>query len=74
MARKLFESDPAVDELLDRYSKEAGIKIGKAINQAVYNEFLPRASQLWYYKHAVIYYYGAFIFAYKKEDAETSPS
>ena len=45
MARKLFESDPAVDELLDRYSKEAGIKIGKAINQAVYNEFLPRASQ-----------------------------
>lgn len=45
MARKLFESDQAVDELLDRYSKEAGVKIGKAINQAVYNEFLPRESQ-----------------------------
>lgn len=46
MARKLFESDAAVDELLERYSKENGIKIGKAINQAVYNEFLPREAQV----------------------------
>lgn len=29
MARKLFESEADVDELLDRYSKENGVKIGK---------------------------------------------
>lgn len=45
MARKLFESEDAVDELLDRYSKENGVKIGRKINQSVYNEFLPREAQ-----------------------------
>ena len=32
MARKLFESEDAVDELLDRYSKENGVKIGRKKN------------------------------------------
>ena len=45
MARKLFDADPAVDALLERRSKEDGVKIGKAINQAVYNDFLPREAQ-----------------------------
>ena len=39
MGRKLFDADPVVEELLSRYAKENGVKIGKKINQSIYNEF-----------------------------------
>ena len=43
MARKLFDAEKGAEELLDKYSDKNGVKIGRAINQAIYNEFLPRA-------------------------------
>ena len=45
MGRKLFDADPVVEELLSRYAKENGVKIGKKINQSIYNEFLPQEVQ-----------------------------
>lgn len=42
MGRKLFEADDAVEQLLSRYAKEHGVKIGSKINQSVYNAFLPQ--------------------------------
>ena len=45
MGRKLFEADDAVEQLLSRYAKEHGVKIGSKINQSVYNAFLPQEAQ-----------------------------
>lgn len=43
--RRIFDASPGVDLLLNTYSKEQGVKLGKIVNNAVLEWFLPTYSE-----------------------------
>ncbi len=45
--KRIFDSDKEIDMIVNEYTKETGVKIGKIFNNAIYNWFLPNVETLY---------------------------